>query len=306
MVFVKQALYLQNQCHLYICSMTHSPKWHGPAVYILHRSNLQWIKQKKEPLQETSCASAFGKLFLKKWFAFWGFFAPFPSCRIFLLFFPRVLLGFFMKRLQKASQKVPKGCHRAPLKQMGILSGKIALLLKSTCTIYIYTYTFPQKNSTFSKECWVVCDAALAQQLRFSVDMYLAEACIYISILKGWLHCKSLWMPGFLPPNLPLFQEAACIFAECYLLCSKEIHLEGCCTRWRSARSLECRAFKMECQTFLKEQPLAKGWLYLLRWVLYLLINRLHFVWIQLCLNVNVAFFLKKIKKTALILCTLR
>jgi len=171
---------------------------------------------------------------------------------------------------------------------------------------YIYTYTFPQKNSTFSKECWVVCDAALAQQLRFSVDMYLAEACIYISILKGWLHCKSLWMPGFLPPNLPLFQEAACIFAECYLLCSKEIHLEGCCTRWRSARSLECRAFKMECQTFLKEQPLAKGWLYLLRWVLYLLIDRLHFVWIQLCLNVNVAFFLKKIKKTALILCTLR
>ena len=70
MVFVKQALYLQNQCHLYICSMTHSPKWHGPAVYILHSNNLQWIKQKKEPLQETSCASAFGKLFLKKWFAF--------------------------------------------------------------------------------------------------------------------------------------------------------------------------------------------------------------------------------------------
>lgn len=175
MVFVKQALYLQNQCHLYICSMTHSPKWHGPAVYILHRSNLQWIKQKKEPLQETSCASAFGKLFLKKWFAFWGFFAPFPSCRIFLLFFPRVLLGFFMKRLQKASQKVPKGCHRAPLKQMGILSGKIALLLKSTCTIYI-RIRFLKRIAHFQKN------------VELYVMLHLLNSCAFLWICTWQRH----------------------------------------------------------------------------------------------------------------------
>ena len=173
MVFVKQALYLQNQCHLYICSMTHSPKWHGPAVYILHRSNLQWIKQKKEPLQETSCASAFGKLFLKKWFAFWGFFAPFPSCRIFLLFFPRVLLGFFMKRLQKASQKVPKGCHRAPLKQMGILSGKIALLLKSTIYIYI---RFLKRIAHFQKNA------------ELHVMLHLLKSCAFLWICTWQRH----------------------------------------------------------------------------------------------------------------------
>ena len=56
-----------------------------------------------------------------------------------------------------------------------------------------------------------------------------------------------------------------------------------------------------ECQTFVKDPPLAKGWLYLLRWVLYVLINRLHLYGYSCVLHVNAAFFLKKTKKTALI-----
>ena len=232
-------------------------------------------------------------------------FCTLPQLQEFSLVLSTSSTWFLHEKAPEGFQKVPKGCHRAPLKQMGILSGKIALLLK-VLVLYIYIrIRFLKRIAHFQKNVELYVMLHLLNSCAF-LWICTWQRHIYISILKGWLHCKSLWMPGFLPPNLPLFQEAACIFAECYLLCSKEIHLEGCCTRWRSARSLECRAFKMECQTFLKEQPLAKGWLYLLRWVLYLLINRLHFVWIQLCLNVNVAFFLKKIKKTALILCTLR
>lgn len=174
MVFVKQALYLQNQCHLYICSMTHSPKWHGPAVYILHSNNLQWIKQKKEPLQETSCASAFGKLFLKNDLLFKGFLHPFPAAGFFSCSFHEFLLGFFMKRLQKASQKVPKGCHRAPLKQMGILSGKIALLLKST--IYIYNIRFLKRIARFQKNA------------ELHVMLHLLKSCAFLWICTWQRH----------------------------------------------------------------------------------------------------------------------